>query len=415
MAVDTSAPEVRDWLSQFSLADQPVASRLLDSIVTVSANAFTREMTEALSQFMAANPGPIGLYTERPIRRWRGEPNRLFRETRTKRKRAFGSGPQTVPAGRADARDTGSEGLIATLISGWVRNDGARLFNHPGPDQIRASQIRHHLVVTDFIGSGKRACDNLDSVWRLSSSKSWRSYGLMSYGVLAYSGVDRGVQIVERHRSMPNVYLRRGCPVVSQLAAQEVHLIKELLWRYGPRPRSDFKTPLGYQDGGALMLFDHGMPNNAPLILHERTKSWTPLFPKRSTVTQRFRKGRGERPEDISKALMGLREKRLAESPRLGDLALDIQDRVLVLACLKRRPRMPLVISARTNLPISAVEAILARAQNDGLVDGRLKLTEQAYQTFEYLRRSDPVKPPLVKANNSFYCPKALRSPRRTV
>ena len=368
-----------------------------------------------LQDFAARHPGPIGLYTERSIQRWRGKPNRLFEESRTKPKRAYGHGPLTIPAGRADARDTGSEGLLATLITSWVRNDEARFFNHPGPDQIRKNQIRHHVVVTDFIGSGNRACENLDSVWRLATSKSWRSYGLMSYAVLAYSAMKNGVRRTKHHRSRPTVHFHCGCPTIDQLPLADARAIKQLLRRYGPQPRSDHKTPLGYQNGGALILFDHGIPNNAPLLLHEQTPRWTPLFPKRSIVSQRFRKKLEERTKDIQKALASLQEKRLAESPRLARLDIDIQDRVFVLACLKWHPRTPLVISARTNLPLNAVEAIIIRAQADGLVDGCLKLTDLAYQTFDYLRQSDLVQPPPIKTNESFYCPQSLRSPRRIV
>ena len=415
MAIDLTSSDVIDWLSQFDLADQPAASLLLTSIQTVSADEFTAGLTTALNVFKAANNGPIALYSERHIRRWRGEPNRLFKETRTKHRRAFGDGPAPVPAGHAARRETGSEGLIATLITGWVRDDENRLFDHPGPDLIREHKIRHHVVVTDFIGSGKRIRDNLDSVWRLRSSRSWHSYGLMSYGVLAFSGTVQGIETVERHRTRPVIQLHQGCPTLGHLPAGDQYMIEQLLSRNGPHPRVEYKTPLGYQNGGTLILFDHGIPNNAPLILHEKTKTWTPLFPKRSAVSQRLQQVRGERLEDIQKALAQLREKRLAASPRLAGLAMDEQNRVLILACLKRRPRIPLVVSARTNIPLQLVEAIISQAQNDGLVDGCLKLTDKAYLAFDYLRRKDVEKPPLAKTNESFYCPSRLRPPRRTV
>jgi hypothetical protein len=415
MPIDLISPRIIEWLAQFELPDQPIAARLLSDILTVDANELVSGLRAVILDFAQKNPGPIALYSERHIRRQNGMPDRLFKETQKRPRRSIGTGPPPVPGGRPYARETGSEGLIATLITGIVRSQPDRFMDHPGPDQIRHRKTRSYMVVTDFIGSGRRAWDNLEAAWRVCSFKSWHSYGLLRFAVAAYSGTVNGVRRIESHRSMPRVQLSRGCPTVHDLERSVRSQVSDLCRRYGPKPTSDDRTVLGYADGGALIVFDHGMPNNAPLLLHMKARRWTPLFPSRSASLLSEARRSSARIEEIDRALKKLREKRLASAPRFAAIPQHEQDRVLLLTAIKRRPRTPLALSARTGLSVAEVQALIARAQRDGHLDGRLKLTQAAFDTLDYLKTIDPPRPPLPATNEIPYCPRSLRSPRKVI
>ncbi|MBO9434512.1 hypothetical protein J7394_09870 [Ruegeria sp. R13_0] len=414
MPIDLTSPRVVEWLGQFDLEDQPTCAKLLSELLTVSADELTSGLRAVISEIAKKSSGPIALYAERHIRRHpKSGPNRMFKESRSRPRRAEGHGPAPVPPGRAYARETGSEGIIATLITGLVRATPSKFLDHPGPDMIRKRKVRSFVVVTDFIGSGKRASDNLEAAWKVRSFKSWYSSHHIRFEVAAYSGTLSGVEDVKKHRSKPLVHLHRGCPTIANLATEDSRSISEVCDRYGPRKLSDDRTALGYGDAGALIVFDHGIPNNAPLILHTKTTRWTPLFPRRSSSLLGAARKEAARSKEIEQALHRLREKRLAAAPRFAGICEQEQNRMLVLSALKRSTRSTLAVSARTGLTFSEVEQNVVEARRDGYLDANLRLTKKAYEALTYLRSHKEPSRPLPKTNAEFYCPKSLRPPRR--
>ena len=412
MPLNLKEPRVIDWLDQFSVEDQIAAQQLLSNILMISADDLIRGLRSTICGIADERPGPVALYSERHIRHSNGKPNRLFKESRTKQRRAYGNGPVPVPQGKPYARETGSEGLIATLITGIVRADPHRFLDHPGPDAIRKHKVRSYVVVTDFIGSGRRACANLEAAWQIGSFKSWFSLGQLRFSVVAFSGTVGGVGKVERHPSRPKVKLHLGCPVVQDIEPYAQQKIIELCCRYAPRNIPDDRTPIGYGNAGALIVFDHGIPNNAPLLLHTVWTGWVPLFPRRSSALLSLRHGNGMRRKAIDQSLLNLRQARLARAPRFDGIEEHEQETMLLLVALKRRPRMSLAISARTGLPIVEVEALIKSAKANGYIDDNLRPTEAAYKAMAYLKTPEIPPPPLPKIHNQYYCPVQLRPPR---
>lgn len=151
------AEATRAWLSQIEPGEQAAATDLLRAMKLVSRDDFVERLTAVVTARANAGDGPVGLYVERELRRWKGVPHRLFRETTTKVRRAFGVGPSPVAPTKAYDADVGSEGIVAQLVSEVCRLNPKVAFNHPGPDQIRKAKVRRFILVTDFIGSGNRA------------------------------------------------------------------------------------------------------------------------------------------------------------------------------------------------------------------------------------------------------------------
>lgn len=413
MPLDLTSIPVIEWLAQFDTSDQIAASRLLSEILMVDANTFVSDMRQKILDVSAKYDGPVALCTERSIRKRLGKPNRMFKEAQRSPLRAFGDGPPPVPAGKPYARETGSEAVVASIITGLVRADRNKFIDHPGPDQIRIRKPDAYIIVTDFIGSGDRIIANLESVWQLKSFKSWKSLGLMKLAVIAYSGTEKGVYLAKNHASKPSIDLCQGSPTIRALPKPTRDELAELCRRYGPKSTTDDRTALGYGDGGTLISFDHGMPNNAPLLLHQKRSRWRPLFPSRSAALLTKATRVATRQEKIDQALIRLREKRLSSAPRFAGIAPDEQNRILVLAALKRKPRNILAISSRTGLSVAEIEVLLADAISDGFVDAKLKPTILAFSSLIYLRSTDSPRPPLPKTNKTPYCPQSLRAPRK--
>ena len=414
MTIDTQSPQVIGWISQFSPADQEIASKLLDHIETVSATDLENGIRSKLFELSEVSSGPLALYTERAIRCRNGKPNRLFKETRTKHKRAYGNGPPPVPQGRAYARETGSEGTIATLITGLARAKPNKFLDHPGPDQIRKLKPRHYVIVSDFIGSGNRAKLNLEAAWQIKSFKSWHSRKHLDFSVVAYSGTQRGIDLVKKHASKPNVYIYKGTKSVHDLAPQEKRRVIELCHRYGPQPRSDDRTVLGYSDCGSLIVFSHGVPNNAPLLLHTKAEKWTPLFPRRSNSLTPSKGRNSLSKEAIHKNLTALKEDRIVSSHKLEKIDEEELKRILVLTASKKCPRTIIALSTKTGLTVREIEKIQKESVAQGYLDYRGRPTNLAYRALAYLREPVVEERPLPITNNILYVPKSLRSPRQT-
>lgn len=399
------------WLGQFEPEDQPVAVAILRAMTLVSRDAFAEGLLTLLLTRIANGKGPVGVYVEREVRHRRGVPFRLFKETTTKIRRAYGVGPPPIESTRAYEADVGSEGLVAQLVSEVCRRHPQQVFNHPGPDAIRKHRIRRFILVTDFIGSGKRARTYLQSAWRVRSVRSWwsrRTTKGLSFEVVAYAATRSGRAAVERHRSCPEVHVVIGCPTLNTEFSSDV--ARKLCAKYSPIPPS-VMPPTGYAHGGALIAFAHGVPNNAPPILHKRGQGWAPLFPARATSATRVHFPTTPDASAVRTHLLEMRQARLAEAGRIAGAKPHVQNLLMVLAALSRPPRETEAISRKTGLTVLEVEAALTSALKNDWVDGEFRLTDLGHAQLEQARKM-PREEPLPVEASPFYYPSSLRAPR---
>ena len=403
------------WLGQFEPEDQPVAVALLRAMTLVSRDAFAEGLRALLLARLAQGKGPIGVYVEREVRHRHGVPFRLFKETKTKVRRAHGVGPRPVEPTRAYDADVGSEGLVAQLVSEVCRAHPKQVFNHPGPDAIRKHRIRRFVLVTDFIGSGKRATTYLQAAWRVRSVRSWwsaRATKGLSFEVVAYAATRSGRAGVERHHSRPEVHVVIGCPTLDTAFSNKDARgdARKLCDKYSPvQPR--VMPPTGYAHGGALIAFAHGVPNNAPLILHKRGDGWAPLFPTRVTSATRQHFPGSSDAEAVRTRLVEMRQARLAEAGQVAGAKPYAQKRLMVLASLGRPPRTAEAISRKTGLTVLEVEAALKAALEINWVDRQHRLTDLGHAQLKQARKA-PSKEPLPSEALPFYYPSSLRAPQ---
>jgi hypothetical protein len=397
------------WLGQFEPEDQATAVTLLRAMTLVSRDAFADRLRDLILHRLREGQAPIGLYVERELRHRYGVPFRLFKESATKVHRAYGVGPKPVEPTKSYDADVGSEGIVAQLVSELSRAHPKQIFNHPGPDAIRKRRIRRFILVTDFIGSGKRASTYLEAAWRVRSVRSWwsaRARTGLSFEVLAYAATPQGRYVVERHSCRPAVHVVIGCPTIN--TAFSDRKVRDLCNKYSP---SKVMPPTGYGYGGALIAFAHGVPNNAPLILFKRSSSWAPLFPARVTAGTRRHFQTEPEAEEVHAHLMAMRQARLAEAGSVEGAKPHARNLLLVLAALSRSPREVEALSRKTGLTVLEVEAALTSAFKGGWIDGQNRLTDSGHAELAQARRSSASAPSLAKAV-PFYYPKSLRAPR---
>jgi hypothetical protein len=402
------------WLGQFDPGDQAAAAELLRAMSLVSRDAFAERLRSLIVRRLAAGEGPIGLYVERELRHRKGVPHRLFKESETKVRRAYGVGPAPVQPTRAYDADVGSEGIVAQLVSELCREQPTKFLNHPGPDEIRRRHMRRFMLVTDFIGSGKRARRYIEAAWRVRSVRSWwsaRAHCGLGFEVITYAATDQGRRSIETHPARPAVHVVVACPTIDKnFGGENRKALYDICARYAPIGTG--LPPRGFGSTGALIAFAHGVPNNTPLILHKRSAAWTPLFPARVTSNSRAAFAQDQNTLDTIRArLIALRQSRLAHAINLQGIKASAKGILLVLAAAARPPRQAEAIANRTGLTMIEVDAALARALAAGWVDGRHRLTNSGRAELAQARRLPVAAASLPSDAEEYYCPTQLRAP----
>ena len=230
----------------------------------------------------------------------------------------------------------------------------------------------------------------------------------LSFEVVAYAATLRGRSLIERHHCRPAVHVVMGCPTIDTAFSDA--RVRQLCIKYAPVSPSVMPAT-GYGHGGALMAFAHGVPNNAPLILHKKGRSWAPLFPARVTSTTRQHFPAHLDQESVRAHLMAMRHARLARAGRIEGAKPHVQNLLLVLAALSRPPRESEALSRKTGLTVLEVDAALKSALKHGWVDGQHRLTDSGHAELAQARTRPPAEPVLATAL-PFYYPKSLRAPR---
>lgn len=405
------------WLSQFRVEDQERAAKLVGSFLLVSHDEFADNLRALLTARAVAQPGPVALYAERELPKRFGVPHRLFKEPNRKVKRAEGIGPQPVKPTRGYDPDVGSEGLVAQLITELCRANPKKYINHPGPDEIRRRKIPRFVVVTDLVGSGRRARTYLEAAWRVRSVRSWWSLSLMRFEVVAYAATERGRTLVEKHPCAPRVSHVVPCPTIdATFARPEAASMKGLCIHYDPTSR-DVDESLGVGSLGTLIAFAHGVPNNAPRIFHKAGTSWTPLFPARVTSgipSKHF--GTRSTADAIRRRLVDLRHQALARGAWLDAASDETRKAFLLMAAAGRPPRTDDMLAIRTGLTVIEIEAVCRRLNDLGWMDDGRRLTDAGYAQLAHaagkaIAWPDPRVRTVAKSAKPPYYPQSLRSP----
>jgi hypothetical protein len=406
MAVLSTTAFGKEWLSNFDPSDRATAALLIDRLMLVSASDFTSAMFGLLSQAVGRQGVtglPLALYAEREVEMVVGDVKPIFPGSETGRAQGDGVPPVLVDP---LMQDVGSEGILAALISKFCKANSSSAISHPGPDQLRATKARRIVLVTDFIGSGNRVYQMLDAFSKVASIQSWRSYKLISFEVICYSATEYGFATVKRHPLAPLVTMHVACPVVDEaFEGAELGAVKLLCKNYPKRSR----FPFGFNRTGSLIAFSHGIPNNAPSILHSSSSGWKPLFVGRSTLSASL-DAVADSTELIaqnSKRVLGIRNARSVLAQSEGELWAHS---MLVLDAVRTGFRTPARVSARTQIPMSRTEEIFALALTAGWLTLKSSLTSLGRRELAHLKRRNVLTDVLASKPDTMYFPNQLRA-----
>lgn len=261
------------WLSFFDEADKPLLRELTAALSLVSVSEFERSLVK-LVRDVAEKFDTVALYTAREFK------------TCLSFEEAPGdceSGLDATPRGG----DIGSEGRTAHIARQLHRSDTSKYVLQPSLAQMRQKQVDCIMVIDDLLGTGDRCSKYLTELWKYATVKSWWSYKLIKFAVVAYAGTEDAISLVSRHRAGPEVHVHRYCPRISTLPWPSTRraLARTLCTKYAKRWR--LALPLGYKATASLLVFEHGCPNNVPSIFWARAskgpEGWRPIFEGRST------------------------------------------------------------------------------------------------------------------------------------
>ena len=406
----SASASARRWIAQFKAHDQSAAAALLDALLLLNEDDVSRAVRSQLRKLARSRKGPrkkVALYVEREFAEaaiFKSEP--IADKQGRVRLRAVGDkGPDAVRPRRGSTR-VGSEGPGAFLLSQATEIAPKIFLNGPGPDRIRRHKASSIVVVTDFIGSGKRICSMLDKFMRVASVRAWQSAGWTDFTIVAAATTKHGKAAVEAHRTHPKVLASHVASSLGSYHDTDLAIAwHELALHYGPKSGRG-AGPLGFEGLGALIAFAYRAPNNLPLFLHTKTSEWIPLF--QGAITDDLAPAFGlrsakQRTEDASQTL-GQPLNPFASTEE-GQLA-------LVLAAVRGRWRdgQEIEIAERTSLTVPEVESARAYALAHGLMTPRGHLTDAAHRRIETL--TAPPHPPIIPTKAEPYYPKALRVPR---
>lgn len=418
----STLPEAQAWLAKIEVGDRMIISRWLDDLKLVDANDFRRKLIALINrEAQRLSPDrPIALYAERELARRLGKTQYAFHQRPTRgpdgalRQRSYGSAAKfkVLQSTRTVRPEAGSEAIVANLLTQLQRGMSSRFVLNPGPDEYRAKRISTAFVVTDFVGTGNRTWSFLDAFWRMPTVRSWRSLGLVSFHVLAFSATSRGAVHVARHPIKPEVHWVAACPTIDTFyVAYEADKLKQALIRNDPRDHHPVDS-LGYGGQGAMLVFAHGCPNNAPRLLYIGARSRPPLFSQRANLMEHFAE---PARSPTSAKLFEQLATNPAHATRLREAHTSVagQERLLVLAALKAGHKLREQLALRTGLDLRNVELALASLRTIGWVSERNSLTDAGHRN---LKAAGPFKlyagdGKALTASEGMYYPKSLRPP----
>jgi hypothetical protein len=385
------------WIEQFDKPDHELARQLLESLTLVSGIEFERQLVSLLSETALKAAGPAAFFA---VREWPDPSCPYLNEN----KEADAVGP---------GGDIGSEGRVAAAIRGLCRTNPSQLLNHPSIRDMCDAQCRLVVLVDDFVGSGDRVAEFYTALWAHRTIVSWHSLGLIKFVLVAYSATSRGEGRVEKLLDL-EPKLVRGCPTFQDLPVSrpERSALLAGLKSYAKRTEHP-RDPLGYGKTGAALIFEHGCPDNVPVIFWAKGgvgKSWKPLLPARSVLVG----DASAFPPELavppaSAVLHGVGQTRLARSGALSRRGPIGETILVLLGLVAKRIRKRSALAHASGLTIEECTNIIERCISWKFLTPALRLANRGNAELDYARRIGGDAAALPKLGSDDYYPKQLR------
>lgn len=387
----------QDWINQFDLSDRELARQLLESLVLVSGIEFERQLVSILTVTAQSSGGPAAFFA---VREWPDPSFTYLKED----EEADAVGP---------GGDIGSEGRIAAIVRGLCRTNPSQLLNHPSIKEMRDGKCRLVVLVDDFVGSGDRVVEFYAALWAHRTIRSWHSLGLIKFVLVAYSATSLGQERVGKLLDL-EPKLVRGCPTFQNLPVSrpERSVLLAGLKSYAKQTKHP-GYPLGYGNTGAALVFEHGCPDNVPVVFWAEAgvgKTWKPLFPARSVLVG----DASAFPPEVatptaSVVLHGVGQTRLARSGALSRRGPIGETILVLLGLIAKRVRKRSALAHASGLTIEECTNVIERCISWKFLTPTLRLTSRGNAELDYARRMRTGTATLPTVGSDDYYPKQLR------
>ncbi|MBL8515939.1 MAG: hypothetical protein JNM76_03125 [Betaproteobacteria bacterium] len=265
-------PRVSDWLSQFDLPDVYLAEHMLRRIRYVGFEEFEEWLQESVSTLLK---------------------DILEMDGRV----AVAIFPVTKPFINVHNEDKAfksandSAGRLAHSLKNLERSLPSYVELTPRVESMRAQKVRHIIFVDDFVGTGDRFIKS----WRTmvpASIKSWCSRGWCKVWFLTFAGHASGLKRIGRNVRTLSLQQIRVRVLIEKSFFEENAALMAVLTRYRA-PFGNSRQVMGYGGLACPVIFQHGCPNNVPLILwaqppRRKGGKWRPLFPDRHVPAELY-------------------------------------------------------------------------------------------------------------------------------
>jgi len=403
------------WLQQFAPLDQEVAILLANSLTLISHNEFSRNLQKAIQEAASQHDGSVALFAirelekEGPPSHWGASVLPFFAQTK------IGKDGKTVTA-VSGSSDQGSEAIVAQIIRQICKANPTKFLNHPALNAMRTRKCDAAIFVDDFIGTGRRTNEFLQSFWLEPSVVSWLSSKHMRFDVVAYSGTEKGIEAVKQHKSNPNVHIHIEAPTFHSLpiGARKREAVINLCDKYGRIALKSRKHVWrGFRSGMASIIFEHGCPNNTPAILwdpDEKNEKWLGLFPNRTVD----RETASVFPPEIVRGdaislLHDIGQSRLARSGALLRRGETGQTVLLILSMIAQGQRKRSAMCFATGLGIEDCERILAKCIKWKFATPQRRITRSGLAELRAARRAVGRSERHLDVGSDYYYPMQLR------
>lgn len=408
----------KDWLNQFEPLDQEIASSLANNLTLVSHNEFERNLVYRMAEVAKTIPGPIAFFAMRemvprkPVLKGKKIQTEVYISTPYyQQAQVADDGVSVIPLG--NTADIGSEGRVASIIRQFCKRDIKWYLNNPTLECLRSTKCKAIVCVDDFIGSGNRGLEFLDAFWMEKSIVSWHSYRLIDFHVIAYSGVETGIDHLRTHKSSPAVHIHRDAPTFNSLpwSNEKKEEIFSLCEKYGKKANKKRKHMWwGYKKTMCALVFEHGCPNNVPAILVEEGNEWIGLFPDRTIADTTLSVFPSEIPQQANiKSLDDIGQKQLARSPKLirrGEIGKVI---LVILALISKGKRKRSTLCFATGLSNYDCDKYLSKCIEWKFVSPQKRITPTGLAELKAAKRIGKVKSEKLDKGSDYYFPQQLR------
>lgn len=363
-----------EWLDQFPLVDRQVGRQLLRSLNLVSHSQFERDLDEVLERLLHDLNGENMSILSVP-------------ELVSRSRQLHNPGKTLRQAGSSSDR-------IRNYAENFARVHSRRVRAHQTIESMRAERVRNVVLVEDFIGSGRRIATYLKRAMP-ASLKSWISYGWTKLWIVAYGGLEDGLSAIQRCGYGLSAERFR---LVTPPARKRQHLtdvVLEFCCRQASRTIRS-AIPLGFGHGGVNLIFEHGCPNNAPVILWSTGRHYKPLFPNRG-IPAELRPAFGASTESLAPDILWSSSQyrlALALLKVKSDARSSALWRLPVALGLSSRSRWDNArIASAIGMPLSSVERLRDNAVALGALDPATSMVSPFGKAILDLIRSNAAEP----------------------